>query len=94
MRAALDDAEERLIGPRVGVLDSAGPSGSSGRRPSAIVGLVGRQGRAMVEAHRDVGPERLLDRHGALGRQLEQAAVEVRAERHAVVGQLRPEPPG
>ena len=40
----------------------------------------------MVQAHGDVGPECFLDRHRPLGRQLEQAAVEVRPERHALVG--------
>ena len=40
----------------------------------------------MVQAHGHVGPERLLDRRGPLGRQLEQPAVEVRPEGHALVG--------
>ena len=61
---------------------------------SAIASFDGGQGGAVVEAHRHVGPERLLDRDGPLGGQVEQAAVEVRPERDARLGDLRPGRPG
>ena len=40
----------------------------------------------MVQAHGHVGPERFLDRRRPLGGQLQQPAVEVRSEGHALVG--------
>ena len=40
----------------------------------------------MVQAHGHVGPQRFLDRDRALGRQLQEPAVEVRSKRHALVG--------
>ena len=40
----------------------------------------------MVQAHGHVGPEALLDGRRALGRQLQEPAVEVRPEGHALVG--------
>jgi hypothetical protein len=36
--------------------------------------------RALVQRHRDVGAEQMLDRHRPLRRQLVEAAVEMRAE--------------
>ena len=85
MRAPLDDPEEGLIGPAVRLLASPGP----GDRPADGIGddrLATPAARAMIQAHGHVGPEGLLDGHGALRRQLQQAAVDVRAERDSRVG--------
>ena len=90
----LDDPEEGLVGPACAPPCTAWPSGSSGRRRRRSPPCSAGKRRAVVEAHRDVGPEVLLDRDGAFGGQLEQAAVEVRAERHARLGDLRPGRPG
>ena len=95
--AALHDAELRLagIGRRETVDGGAVPQRveprpaarrpAGGERQRGGDGLLGRRmRRALVEHHRDVGAEQRLDVDGCLGRQAAGAAVEVRAERHAV----------
>jgi hypothetical protein len=44
----------------------------------------GGEGRALVEAHGDVGIEQVLDLHAARGRQAMVAAVDMAAEGHAI----------
>ena len=39
----------------------------------------------MVQAHRHVSPELFLDRHRSLGRELEDASVQVRSKGHSVI---------
>ena len=53
-----------------------------------------RQLHADVERHRDVDAERFLERDDVLGREAVRAAVEVRAERDAVVVDRRAATPG
>ena len=85
----LDDPEQGLIVARVGRLAALGPAD----RPADGVGdplLGGGQSGAVVEAHRHVGAERLLNRDGAFGGELQEAAVDVRAECHAFFRDPRP----
>src|SRR6266511_2150478 len=97
---ALRDAEQRacaaggwtsarLLGlehaPRLAATDepALGP-----RERDLVVRAVGERRRALVERHDDVGAERLLHLDRALRRQELARAVEVRAERDALLGDL------
>ena len=80
----MHDAEER---GRT-ALPRRGPAlRPQGRTPDGFLEFAAlrRQLHANVEHHRDVDPERFLKRDHVLGREAMFAAVEVRAERHAVV---------
>ena len=84
--AALHDAEERAAVARE---DRPAPGGPA-RRPRhrrLEAAPLGGERRTVVEGHGDVAAERLLDRHAALGRHHQQAAVQVRAEGDAVLGE-------
>ena len=84
--AALHDAEEGLIGARVGGLAALGPAvGALHGRPG--VGLVGLRWRALVEGHDDVGTQLLLDLDGSLRREAVERAVDVRLEDRALLVQ-------
>ena len=72
--APLDDAEQALIGAVVGPLAALLPA-SGAIDALDRHGLVGAIGEALVEDHRDVRPELLLDLHGALGGEEGAAAV-------------------
>ena len=89
MGAPLDDPEERLVGAGVGGLAALGPGDGAVDGPGDRI-FVGGQGRAVVEAHGDVGAEGLLNLDRALGGQLQKPAVEVRAEGRAAVGDFGP----
>jgi hypothetical protein len=85
---ALHDPEEALIlAPMGGLaarLPARGPLDALG-----APGLVDAVGEALVEDHGDVGAERLLDLHGALGRQEGLAPVHLVGEGHALLVHLR-----
>ena len=88
--AALHDAEQRAAGRRA--LESARLQRSAQRSDSRIARAISagsrRQREAFVELHRDVGAEQRLDLDRALGRELDDGAVEMRAKRHAVLVDL------
>ncbi len=66
---------------------AARPRGRAAHR-DLVRGGVGVGGRALVEAHRDVRTEHALDVHRGFGRQPVLGAVDVRAERDAVIVDL------
>ncbi len=85
VEAALDHAEERLVGPRVRRQRALRPAVGALRRDRHVA-RVGRGGRdRLVEGDRDVRAERLLDGDRRLGGEPVERAVEVAAERHPVV---------
>ena len=92
--AALDDAEEGLVGARARGETALRPAQRALERrfrasPRLGIGDVGAEPPerpALVERHRDVGAERLLDRDGAFGCELAACAVARRRERDAFLG--------
>ena len=78
----LHDAEERLIATPLRGPATGGP-GVRACQGSFVVGPIERL-RAFIQAHDDVGAQVFLAGDGALRREAVQAAVDVRAERHAV----------
>jgi hypothetical protein len=86
--AALDDAEQAVaVAADEGRLRALGPA--QGQLHGALdLGSGRRQGDALVEHHGDRGIQEMLDLDRALGRQLVPAAVVVRAEHHAALGEL------
>ena len=76
-RLQLQEAVAGAAGPAQGEVERGG----RGR-------LAGRRGEALVEHHRDVGPELRLDVDDLLRRQLVPRAVEVRLEAGALLGDL------
>ena len=86
--AALDDAEQGLVGASVGTAGALGPGrGPVDGEPDDL--LRARQRRADVEHHLDVGAEQLLCGDRRLGREAVDRAVVRAVERHAVVVDLR-----
>ena len=87
VRPALDDGEQRLIGPAVGGAAAFGPME---RAAHGLAQHLRRrlERRALVETHGHVGAEVFLDGDGPFGRQFEEAAVDVRTEDGGVVGDL------
>ena len=79
--AALHDAEQGTawLGEFEGALGAFGPAQRQAHRPLDLCRL-GRQTHAFVELHGDVGAEQILDLDGALRRQLDGGAIDVRAE--------------
>ena len=84
VQAALDDPEQRLVRPRVGRQRALRPAVRPGRRVGDDRTRRRRHDR-LVERDRDVGAERLLDRDRVLRREAMGRAVDVAAERHAVL---------
>ncbi len=82
----MHDAEESVACRRAleGALTALGP-GEGKLHGATQLGLGCRQLQALIELHRDVGAEQNLDFDRALGRKLDDGAVEVGAEGHALV---------
>jgi hypothetical protein len=95
-RSPLHDPEQRLPAllaaalavPRDAPREPRARPRRRGRDARAIAGIR----RAVVERHRDVRAERALDVDDALGRETHLRAVDHRAQRHAVVVDLRQVP--
>ena len=88
VHAALDDAEERLVGARVG--RQAAPRPACRQVHGAFhERALGGIRRALVQLHGDVGAQLLLDAHVVLGRPAHLGAVVDGAEREPVVVQLQ-----
>ena len=81
--AALHDAEERLILAVMGGLAPLGPA-MRPRQRLHIVGVIVRRG-ALIQHHRDVGPQVHLDLHHPLRGEAVDGAVDVRTEGYPVV---------
>ena len=89
VHAALHDPEERLPALVPGVRrEAALQPGQGAAHAAARERLVGRERRALVEGHHDVGAERVLDLDGALGREVHLAPVDLVLEAHAAVRDL------
>ena len=86
--AALLDAEERMARPVAEGLARTGRPPHRQAHRLGHAGLVGRKRRAFVEAHHDVRAEQALDLHRGLGAEEMLRTVDMRAEGHAVLGQL------
>src|SRR6202030_3998574 len=84
--AALNDAEQSAARRRLfeGALAALGPAQRQFHRPIDLA-PVGRQPNAFVELHGDVGAEQDLHLDGALRRQIDHGAVEMGAERDALL---------
>jgi hypothetical protein len=91
VQAPLHDAEERLIAPPLGILATGRPLQRAIQR-RCVRRMIGRLGSQMVERHDDVRPERLLHRNRPFWTEHMPAAVEMRTERHRVVGNVHPVP--
>ena len=83
--AALHDAEQRLVRPRVGCFAALCPTMRA--RQGLFIGCPVQGIGTFVQYHGDVRAERLLDRHDALRREAVQAAVDMAAKGHAVIVQ-------
>ena len=84
VQAALHDPEQRLVRAPVGGQRALGPAVGAGRRVGDDLARRRRHDR-LVEGDRHVGAERLLDRDRVLRREAVGRAVDVAAERHAVL---------
>src|SRR6185437_6211086 len=84
--AALYDAEQRAVQCRVleGALAALGPAQRQ-LHGTLELGALGRKPHAFVELHGNIGTEQDLHRDGALRRQLDLGAVEMRTERDTLV---------
>ena len=83
--STLNDAEQRLVWPRMCSLRPALPArGAPYRR--LRVAAIGAERQALVEHHRDVAAEILLDLHRALGREESALPVDLVGERDAFFG--------
>ena len=80
--AALDDAEEGLVGARMGGPAAYGPGVRAYERLRDVVPVQGVS--AFVERHSDVGPQSFLDVDDAFGREAVGGAVDVAAKGDAV----------
>ena len=87
IHAALHDAEEPLTLARHRILAALGPARRALRRSLRIF-VVGGIRHALVERHDDVRAERHLHLHRNFGRKEFLRAVDMRAEGHAVFGDL------
>ena len=87
VQPALHDGELRLVGSRVVPLAALGPQDRS-RDRGPHLRRVGVGRRALVEYHRDVRAEVLLNLDGSFGREFERGAVDVASELRPVVGDL------
>ena len=88
VHAALHDAEQRLVGARMGLVAALGPH--AGELDGAgDVALLSGVARALVKLHADVAAELLGDRHVVLGRPEHMATVVIGGdEAHALIGEL------
>ncbi len=87
IETSLDDGEECLVSVRLCELAAACPADRPEHRISNG-GLFGRQGDDMVEHHHDIAAERFLNGNRTFRREFDLAAIQVRAKRRPLFGNL------